>query len=142
MVSELKRARPFAFPISIPFNVKVISRTGQPMLRRAVDVSTRELRKEAKNIAKGQKITTFGGSVNWVYAFIRRCTHIAQKLPGDYEDKLLDLQCFIIRQRKNCNYDLTQIGNADQTPLTFDMPYNTRVNNKGAKSVQLNTKVT
>ena len=114
--------------------------------RRAVGVSTRELRLEAKKIAKRQKITTFGGSINWVYAFlrrhnlsIRRRTHIAQKLPGDYEDKLLDFQRFIICQRKNFNNDLSQIGNADQTPLTFDMPYNTTVNTKGAKSVQLNT---
>ena len=37
--------------------------------RRAVRVSMRELRKEAKKIAKRQKITTFGGSINWVYAF-------------------------------------------------------------------------
>ena len=114
--------------------------------RRGVGVSTRELRKEAKKIAKRQKITTFGGSVNWVYAFlrrhnlsIRRRTHIAQKLPGDYEDKLTEFQQFIIRQRKQHDYDLSQIGNADQTPLTFDMPYNTTVDTKGAKSVQLNT---
>ena len=110
--------------------------------RRGVGVSTRDLRKEAKR----QNNTTFGGSVNWVYAFLRRHnlsigrrTHIAQKLPADHEDKLMEFQQFIIRQRKNFDYDLSQIGNADQTPLTFDMPYNTTVNTKGAKTVQLNT---
>ena len=114
--------------------------------RGGVGVSTRDLRKDAKKIAKRQNNTTFGGSVNWVYAFlrrhnlsIRRRTHIAQKLLADHEDKLMEFQQFIIRQRKNFDYELSQIGNADQTPLTFDMPYNTTVNTKGAKTVQLNT---
>ena len=114
--------------------------------RRGVGVSTRDLRKEAKKIAKRRKITTFCGSINWVYAFlrrhnlsIRRHTNIAQKPPARHEDKLMEFQQFIICQRKNFDYDLSQIGNADQTPLTFDMPYITTVNTKGAKTVQLNT---
>ena len=37
-----------------------------------------------------------------------------QKLPGDYKVKLLDFQRFIIRQRKNFNYDLSQLSNAIQ----------------------------
>lgn len=37
------------------------------------------------------------------------------------------------------NYILGQIGNADQTPVYFDMPSRTTVTSKGAKDVRLLT---
>jgi hypothetical protein len=49
----------------------------------------------------------FRASVAWSYAFlkshnlsIRRRTHIAQKLPSDYEDQLTKFQSYIIGLRK------------------------------------------
>ena len=36
-------------------------------------------------------------------------------------------------------YELSLIGNADQTPLTFDMPSNSTVDSKGTKSVSIMT---
>ncbi|MCU7901008.1 MAG: hypothetical protein KZQ66_02470, partial [Candidatus Thiodiazotropha sp. (ex Lucinoma aequizonata)] len=114
--------------------------------RQGIAVATIEIRLQAKMIANRLQQTAFKVSVNWVYAFlkrhslsIRRRTHIAQKLPEDYDDKLLEFQRFIINERKMYNYDLSQIGNADQTPLTFDLPYATTVDVKGAKSVSINT---
>lgn len=41
--------------------------------------------------------------------------------------------------RKRNGYSLTQIGNADQTPLTFDLPADTTVNPKGASTVSIKT---
>ena len=41
--------------------------------------------------------------------------------------------------RKKYGYNLTQIGNADQTPLTFDLPADTTVNPKGASTVSIMT---
>lgn len=70
---------------------------------------------------------------------IRRRTHIAQKLPEDFEDKVTQFQKFIIKQRKLHDFDLSQIGNADQTPLTFDLPSATSVAIKGSKTVTINT---
>lgn len=37
------------------------------------------------------------------------------------------------------NFILSQIGNADQTPHCFDMPRNTTVEEKGARSVLIRT---
>ena len=71
----------------------------------------------------------------------RRHTYIAQQFLGDLEDKVLEFQKFIIHQRKNFNYYLSQIGNAGQTPLIFHMPYDTTVDTRGAKTVQINTTV-
>ena len=39
----------------------------------------------------------------------------------------------------SCMTDLSQIRNADQTPLTFDLPSATTVAPKGSKSVSINT---
>ena len=70
---------------------------------------------------------------------IRRRTSIAQRLPGDYEDKLLNYQRFIINQRQINNYDIHCIGNADQTPVTFDLPYSRTIDFKGTKSISIKT---
>ena len=70
-----------------------------------------------------------------------RCrTHIAQRLPEDYEDKVTEFQRFIIMQRKRDIYEANQIGNADQTPLTFDIPHTMTIDTKGSSTV--NIKVT
>jgi hypothetical protein len=95
-------------------------------------VSTAELRLKGLHLAKKTNKANFRASVDWSYALfkrhnlsIRRRTHIAQKLPSDYEYQLTKFQSYIIGLRKKTNYDLSQIGNADQTPLTFDLPSDT-----------------
>ena len=91
-------------------------------------------------------ISHFKASPGWCYRFmarhnlsVRRRTTIAQRLPGDYEDKLLNYQRFIINQRQIHNYDVSCIGNAHQTPVTFDLPYSRTIDFKGAKSISMKT---
>ena len=64
----------------------------------------------------------FKASIDWCYGFMRRHdlsfrrrTHISQKLPDDIDQKLDTFQSYIIKARKKDAYDLSQIGNADQT---------------------------
>uniref|UniRef100_A0A8C4T4I5 DDE-1 domain-containing protein n=1 Tax=Erpetoichthys calabaricus TaxID=27687 RepID=A0A8C4T4I5_ERPCA len=64
---------------------------------------------------------------------LQRQTTLAQKLPGDFSENLLNFQRHIITLCKKHNYNLGNIGNADQTPVYFDMPSNFTVNKKGAK---------
>ena len=59
-------------------------------------------------------ISHFRASPGWCYRFmarhnlsVRRRTTIAQRLPGDYEDKLLNYQRFIINQRQIHNCDIS-----------------------------------
>ena len=85
-------------------------------------------------------------SPGWCHRFmarhnlsVRRRTTIAQRLPGDYEDKLLNYQRYIINQRQIHNYDISCIGNADQTPVSFDLPYSRTIDFKGAKSISIKT---
>ena len=70
---------------------------------------------------------------------LRQRTKIAQKLPKDLEEKIESFQKFIIKLRKEYNFDLSQIGNMDETPMTFDLPSNRTVNAAGAKSVLVKT---
>ena len=111
-----------------------------------IAVSMVEIRLQARLIAKKLAITEFQSSADWCYAFmrcnylsIRHRTHISQKLPENYEDKLVEFQRFIIKQRKQHDFELSQIGNADQTPLTFDLPSATTVALKGSRTVSINT---
>ena len=74
------------------------------------------------------------------YGFsIPRRTTIAQKLPQDYEEKLIKFQRYVIAQRKKHDFELKYIGNVDQTPLTFDIATSSTVSEKGVKSVSILT---
>lgn len=59
--------------------------------------------------------------------------------PAEYEEQLVAFQRYVIKLRQEHNYLLGQIGNADQTPVYFDMPSRTTVTAKGAKDVRLLT---
>ena len=70
---------------------------------------------------------------------LRQKTKIAQKLPAHYEEKVTNFHRFIIRQRERHGYDLSLIGNMDETPVWFDMPCASTVNSKGEKTVLVKT---
>ncbi|ESO90885.1 hypothetical protein LOTGIDRAFT_163773 [Lottia gigantea] len=66
--------------------------------------------------------------------------NISQKLSSDHEEKLMEFKKFIIKQRKKNGFDLSQIGNANQTPMTFDLPSASTITTKGDKTVHLRTR--
>lgn len=89
---------------------------------------------------------TFKASAGWCTRFMRRNeltirqkTKIAQKLPGDLEDKIASFQRFVIQKRTEFPYPLAQIGNMDETPVFFDLPANRTVDCVGAKTVAIKT---
>jgi hypothetical protein len=83
-------------------------------------------------------ISEFKVSYGWVSHFmarhdltIRRRTTIAQRLLEAYEEKPVIFQKFVLKLRKQHEYLLGQIGNADQTPVFFNMLESTTVNSAG-----------
>ena len=102
---------------------------------------------KALPLAKTMPNTTgFKASRGWGDRFmerhdlsVRRRTTIAQKLPADFDTKWLQFQHFILKLRKQHDYDLALIGNADQMPLTFDNPYDRTLDVKSAKTVSIAT---
>ena len=99
-----------------------------------------------KKLGEYNTSTTFFASAGWCTRFIerhgltlRQWTKLSQKLPADLEAKVDSFQRFIIKLRKRHNYELGQIGNMDETPMTFDLPGNQTVHAKGEKTVLVKT---
>jgi hypothetical protein len=92
-------------------------------------------------------VTEFKASYRWVRWFLNcrqlsiRRTTISQKLPEEYEEKLIDFQKFVISLRKKHGCLLSQIGNTDQIPVWFHMPELTTIEHVGERSVQVRTAV-
>ena len=140
-----KRANRYRLPAYPELEKDVTDRLSEKR-KSGVAVSINVIRLKALSIAQNTNIKDFKASVRWCNAFlerhgfsIRRRTTVAQKLPQDYEDKLISFQRFIIAKRKQHNYELRYIGNADQTPMTFDIVSNSTVDKKGSKTVSILT---
>ena len=116
---------------------------GLAILPSLVRLKALELAKEEKyRIPEGQ----FKAGNHWCQCFMKRNglslrqkTTLAQCLPDDHEEKIVQFHCFIINRRKEHIYPLHLIANMDETPLTFDMPPNRTVNNTGEKTIKIRT---
>jgi len=91
-------------------------------------------------------ITDFAGTTSWCERFMRRnvlCmrtkTTKAQKLPREYERKIIEFHKYVINMRKKLCFEIGQLGNMDAVPLTFDVPSNKTVDVKGAKTIMIRT---
>ena len=100
------------------------------------------LAREKKWIDLYANIKEFKFSEAWLEGFMkrynfatRRRTHIAQHLPDDLLEKQQNFLAFILYRRIQYDYPLQYIGNMDETPLTFDLPNNTTVDEMGAKTI-------
>ena len=117
--------------------VRELRSAGKPVSMRTIQLKARE---ESTN----RNIESFKASEGWCRRFmvrfgfsLRRRTSICQKLPPHFEEKLVAYQRYIITLRKEYSFALHQIGNADETPIYFDMPSNWTVTAKGSKEVKL-----
>lgn len=119
----------------------VRKRRGQflPVHAELVQLKARELAREA-----GVPRDTFKASRSWVQKFMRRAgfslrrrTSICQKLPAEYEEKLLQFQRYVLKMRRDRNYPIGQIGNADETPIFLDIPAGYVVDTRGTKEVRV-----
>lgn len=93
-----------------------------------------------------ENVEGFTGSTSWLYRFMKRKnlvlkqkTKIAQCLPQEFEEKLINFQRVIIRMGQKRNYEMQQIGNMDKTPMNFDMPPSRTVNPASEKTVLIKT---
>jgi len=101
---------------------------------------------EARRLAIEMSITDFAGTTSWCERFMRRnglCmrieTTIAQKLPCEYKRKIIEFHKYVINMRKKLCFEIGQLGNMDEVPLTFDVPSNKTVDVNGAKTIMIRT---
>lgn len=120
----------------------------QDLRQKGLAVSCEIIQTYARQTARDSGIaaSSFKASNGWTVRFmrrhglsLRRRTTLCQRLPEDLEEKVMDFQRFVIRLRKEKGFILSQIGNADQTPLNYDMPASRTVHSKGDRSVTVRT---
>lgn len=109
-------------------------------------VTRNAIRIHARRVARSKGIDNFRGTVGWLDRFMQRknlslrcSTKLAQKLPADLDDKVTNFFSYIIKARKQNQYDLINIGNMDETPVWFDMPTSRTVDASGKKTIQVKT---
>lgn len=111
---------------------------GMPVSRKAIMLKAIQLGTDAGIQLKASR----GWCENFMKRhslYLRRKTTVCQKMPEDFLEKIAEYQCFVKAFHQKNRYVLGQIGNADETPICFDMPRNYTVNMKGAKQVIVKT---
>ncbi|XP_068112898.1 uncharacterized protein [Hyperolius riggenbachi] len=100
---------------------------GYSVTRMGIRLRALQMAKDDKY--KTQGIEKFAASGGWCTRFmnryslcLRQKTQNWQKLPPDLKEKAILFHKFIRKQRKLYNYDLGDIGNMDETAMTFDLP--------------------
>ncbi|KAM7309473.1 Pogo transposable element with KRAB domain [Ixodes scapularis] len=115
---------------------------------RSLSVSYDDIETKARAVANEMKIgrSEFKISKKWITNFMRRCglslrrkATVCQRLPDAYEEKSRAFHRYVTEVRTKHSLMLGQIGNADQTPVWFDMPSRTTVTGKGERQVPLLT---
>jgi hypothetical protein len=81
-------------------------------------------------------------SNSWLAGFLRRKnlslrqpTKRAQTVPGDYKEKIISWLQFDRRAQARFNFELSEIANMDQTPISFEFLDNKTYDTKGVKTV-------
>uniref|UniRef100_K7FFL6 HTH CENPB-type domain-containing protein n=1 Tax=Pelodiscus sinensis TaxID=13735 RepID=K7FFL6_PELSI len=118
-------------------NGSLVTRTG---------IRLRALQMSKDEKYKSEKPSVFVASAGWCTRFmnrhglcLRQRTKIVQKLPRDLEEKIESFQRFIIKHQKEFALELSQIGNMDETPMTFDLLSNRPVTGVDEKTVLIKT---
>lgn len=62
---------------------------------------------------------------------------MCQKLPENFEEKLVAFQRYMIKKRLEKGYTIGQIGNIDQKYVYLDMPVAYLINGKSIKEVKV-----
>ena len=114
--------------------------------KNGVAVSTEMILIEARRQAIEMSITDVAGTASWCERFMRRnglCmrtkTTIAQKLPREYERKIIEFHKYVINMRNKLCFEIVQLGNMNEIPLTVDVPSNKTVDVKGARTIMIKT---
>ena len=89
-------------------------------------VNSMMIRLKAKELSSDKE---FKASPGWYTKWkrhhaisMRSETTLAQCLPADMEDKVVEFHRFMLRARERCGYESSQIPNIDETPMRFELP--------------------
>ena len=66
-------------------------------------------------------------------------TTLAQRLPEDMEEKIVQFNRFIVAARQRVGYPLSRIYNTDETPMRFELPSTRSLEFTGSWTVPVKT---
>ena len=67
----------------------------------------------------------------------RRRTTVSQRLPDDYIEQQSNFLSYVLYCRKEHKYPLSLIANMDETPMAFNLPSNTTVEQCSTKTISI-----
>uniref|UniRef100_A0A8D0NR30 Pogo transposable element derived with KRAB domain n=2 Tax=Sus scrofa TaxID=9823 RepID=A0A8D0NR30_PIG len=114
-----------------------------------LEKNVRDWRKlKALEIAQEMNIPEkgFKASLGWCRRMMRRYdlslrhkVPVPQQLPEDLTEKLVTYQRSVLALRRAHDYQVAQMGNADETPICLEVPSRVTVDNQGEKPVLVKT---
>ena len=101
------------------------------------------LRQKAKELSADP---AFKASLGW-YQNWKRChsvslrakTTLAQRLPDDMEEKVVQFHRFVIVARQRVGYPMSRIFNMDETSMHFELPSSLSLEFTGSRTVSVKT---
>ena len=106
-----------------------------------LSVNSTMIRLKAKELSSDP---AFKASPGWYTKWKRRHaismrskTTLAQRLPADMEDKVVQFHRFVLRARQRCGYESSQILNMDETPMRFELPATRTLEFTGTRTVPI-----
>lgn len=121
--------------------VRYMQAKGDPITREAMQLKALEIAQEMNIPEKG-----FKASLGWCRRMMRRYdlslrhkVPVPQHLPEDLTEKLVTYQRSVLALRRTHDYEVAQMGNADETPICLEVPSRVTVDNQGEKPVLVKT---
>lgn len=121
--------------------VRYMQAKGDPITREAMQLKALEIAQEMNIPEKG-----FKASLGWCRRMMRRYdlslrhkVPVPQQLPEDLTEKLVTYQRSVLALRRAHDYQVAQMGNADETPICLEVPSRVTVDNQGGKPVLVKT---
>ena len=97
------------------------------------------LRVKAKELSTNPEFkASLGWYSNWKRHHsisMRAKTSLAQCLPADMEDKVIEFHRFVLRSSQHWGYNLSRILNMDKMPMQFELPATRTLEFTGSRTV-------
>lgn len=121
--------------------VRYMQAKGDPITREAMQLKALEIAQEMNIPEKG-----FKASLGWCRRMMRRYdlslrhkVPVPQHLAEDLTEKLVTYQQSVLALRRTHDYEVAQMGNADETPICLEVPSRVTVDNQGEKPILVKT---
>jgi hypothetical protein len=148
-LKRLNKGKPPKYPaleVALVEWVKERRNNQQAVSRHMIQMKAKGFAQQREWQIRYPDVQSFAFSNKWLDGLMnrnnlsnRRRTTIAQHLPDNLIEKQQEFLAYVMYKRIQHNYLLSYIANMDETPMTFDLPSNTTIDERGTRSVSIRT---